>query len=92
MAKLRRWILLSLIALIFQIQACNNSESNQQKTVFQKIPEIVEIKPQKPVKIKLKRSVNGDYSWELTGDDADKIIEIDRNLKQNISSDSVTAQ
>lgn len=75
---------LSLIVLFSLFYACNNSESDQQKSVFRQIPEIAEIKPQKPVKIKLKRSANGNYSWELTGDDADRVIQADKKLKGSL--------
>jgi len=49
---------------------------------FKKQPEIQQVKPKKPVKIKLKRSAEGKYSWELDGDDVDEIVRIDRRLKK----------
>jgi hypothetical protein len=49
---------------------------------FKKQPEIQQIKPKKPVKIKLKRSAEGKYSWELDGDNVDEMIRIDRRLKK----------
>ena len=84
MAKIRIIGVLALSAFFLQIQGCSNSESNGQTSVFQKVPEIAEIKPQKPVKIKMKRNAKGDYSWELTGDDADKVIEVDKRLKRSL--------
>ena len=48
---------------------------------FRKQPELQQIKPQKPVKIKLKRTSKDEYSWELSGDDADEIIKVDRKLR-----------
>ncbi|MGC2062814.1 MAG: hypothetical protein WA610_07530 [Thermodesulfovibrionales bacterium] len=47
-----------------------------------KQPELQQIKPKKPVRIKLKRTAKDDYSWELTGDDADEIIQTDRRLRK----------
>ena len=82
MAKIRFFVALSLLLLF--LYACNKSEGNQEETVFRRIPEIAEIKPQKPVKIKLKRNAKGNYSWELSGDDAKKIIEADKKLKKSI--------
>ena len=73
-----------LISLFFQIHGCSNSESNQEKTVFKKEPELAEMKPEKPVKIKLKRNAGGDYSWELTGSDAERVIQADRKLRDSI--------
>jgi hypothetical protein len=47
-----------------------------------KQPEIQQIKPKKPVKIKLKRSAEGKYSWDLSGDDVDEVVRIDKRLKK----------
>jgi len=49
---------------------------------FKKLPELQQVKPQKPVKIKLRRSAKGTYTWELTGDNADEIIKTDRRLRK----------
>jgi hypothetical protein len=50
--------------------------------VVKKQPEIQQVKPKKPVKIKLKRSTDGKYTWDLTGDDVDEIIRADKRLKK----------
>jgi hypothetical protein len=47
---------------------------------FKKQPEIQQVKPKKPVKIKLKRLAEGKYTWDITGDDADEIVRTDRRL------------
>lgn len=47
-----------------------------------KQPEIQQIKPKKPVKVKLKRSSEGKYTWELSGDDVDDIVKIDKRLRK----------
>lgn len=49
---------------------------------FKKQPELQQIRPKKPVKIKLKRTAKDDYSWELSGDDADEIVRIDKKLRR----------
>jgi hypothetical protein len=51
---------------------------------FYKSPEIRQERPQKPVRIKLKRLENGKYTWELTGDSAEDIIEADKKLREYI--------
>ena len=48
------------------------------------MPEIAEIKPHKPVKIKLKRNFDGNYSWELTGDSANEVLQADKELKESV--------
>jgi len=51
---------------------------------FKKQPEIQQIKPQKPVKIKLKRLATGTYTWDLTGDNVQEILNIDRELRKQL--------
>jgi hypothetical protein len=49
---------------------------------FKKVSELQRIQPKKPVHIKLKRTVKGEYSWELAGDDADEVLKVDRQLRK----------
>jgi hypothetical protein len=49
---------------------------------FKKQPEIQQVKPKKPVRIKLKRSSDDKYTWEITGDDVDEIVRSDRKLRR----------
>ena len=49
---------------------------------FRKIGGLQSIQTKKPVRIKLKRTVKGEYSWELSGDDADEILRVDRQLRE----------
>jgi hypothetical protein len=49
---------------------------------IKKQPEIQQVKPKKPVRIKLKRSSEGKYTWDLAGDDADEVVRTDRRLKK----------
>ncbi len=48
---------------------------------FKKQPEIQQVKPRKPVRIKLHRSPKDGYSWDLTGDNVDEIIKADRRIR-----------
>jgi len=47
-----------------------------------KQPEIQQVKPRKPVRIKLKRSAEGKYSWDLSGDEVDEVVRADKRLKK----------
>lgn len=84
MAKNNFFIGVSLLMVLSLFPGCSNSESNEQRSVFQKVPEIAEIKPHKPVKIKLKRNFDGNYSWELTGDSANEVLQADKELKESV--------
>jgi len=49
---------------------------------IKKQPEIQQIRPKKPIKIKLKRTGEGKYTWDLTGDDLDEIVKADKKLRK----------
>ncbi|MBI5195894.1 MAG: hypothetical protein HZA10_06200 [Nitrospirae bacterium] len=79
---------LLLVFFVIFIFSCAPKEDKQQvQPVFKQIPEIREIKPEKPPKIKLKRDAKNDYSWEISGDNAEEIIKADRKLRKGIGSE-----
>ncbi len=49
---------------------------------FRKQAEIQQIRPPKPVRVKLHRTAKGEYTWELTGDNADELIQADKKLRK----------
>ncbi|MBA4373885.1 MAG: hypothetical protein C0402_13630 [Thermodesulfovibrio sp.] len=78
-----------LIILIVFVLFCSSPPAfAADKDGFQikKQPELQQIKPKKPVKIKLKRTAKDEYSWELTGDDAEEIIQTDRRLRKGLGA------
>lgn len=77
--------ILSIIGICFTIIffTTNFSFSAENKNIqIKKQPEIQQIKPKKPVKIKLKRTTEGKYTWDLTGDDVDEIVKADKRLRK----------
>ena len=72
---------------LFLIPACTGNDGADRKPVFHQVPELKEITPVRPVKIKLKRGVSGKYSWEISGGDADRIIEANKTLKKSVEKD-----
>lgn len=80
------------IVLLSGVFSCSRSDGGRQEAVFKQVPEIAEIKPGSPVKIKLKRSGEGDYSWELSGDDAEKVIQTDKKLKESLETENSKKQ
>ncbi len=83
----KMFLLFLLLAVLAWGYACSDGRSSEKEPVFGQAPEIREIRPQKPVKIKLKRNARGAYSWELTGDNADRIIGADRKLRESLTPD-----
>jgi hypothetical protein len=80
----RLCVILIIISLILPVHACTGSEDEEKPTVFQTIPGIQKIRPEKPVKIKLRRNAKGEYSWEIKGNNSDKVLEENRNLEKNL--------
>ena len=83
MAITRLFYLLIAI-IIFPVHACTETKGGAQEASFKQQPEVMEIRPEPPVKIKLKRSTSGEYSWELGGDDAANVLEADRKLRERL--------
>lgn len=54
---------------------------------FKKQAEIQQVRPPKPVKIKVHRNGKGEYSWELNGDNVDELAAVDRKLRKTLRPD-----
>jgi hypothetical protein len=70
------------LVLVLLLCGHNSFTAAQQGFQFSKQPELQQIKPKKPVRIKLKRTSKNEYSWELAGDDADEVAKTDRKLRK----------
>lgn len=80
---MRKTLLIIAICFFSIFFTVNPSISAENKNIqIKKQPEIQQIKPKKPVKIKLKRTTEGKYTWDLTGDDVDEIVKADRRLRK----------
>lgn len=71
---------------IFLLSACTDPERKAEHIDFKEHPAIREIKPQKPVKIKLKRNASGSYSWALSGNDADNVLQVNKKLAESLGT------
>ena len=71
-----------IVLMMVTVTACAADKDDLQ---IRKQPEVQQIKPKKPVKIKLKRSPKDEYTWELSGDDADEIVRTDRKLRKMLN-------
>ncbi|MBM4144801.1 MAG: hypothetical protein FJ240_00785 [Nitrospira sp.] len=84
---MKKNIFLPVVALIISatfllLPALAVETKDTKTTQIKKQPEIQQIKPRKPVRIKLKRSTEGKYTWDLSGDDADEIVKADKRLRK----------
>jgi hypothetical protein len=73
----------SILVIVFTIVLFSGDVFAAEKNEIQlkKQPEIQQVKPHKPVKIKLHRTAKGEYSWDLTGDSVDEIVKADKRLR-----------
>jgi hypothetical protein len=77
------FLLISILTVLSVILVFNPAFSADKDSFqFKKQPEIQQVKPKKPVKIKLKRSAEDKYSWELSGDDTDEVVRADKRLRK----------
>jgi len=76
------WTFLVIILMAITVTACAADKDDLQ---VKKQPELQQVKPKKPVKIKLRRSPRDEYTWELSGDDADEIVKTDRKLRKMLN-------
>jgi hypothetical protein len=68
------------LSLIFILGPAFSEDTNNFQ--FKKQTIIQQVKPKKPVRIKLRRSADDKYTWEITGDDVDEIVKADRRLRK----------
>jgi predicted secreted protein len=54
---------------------------------FSKDPQVQQIRPKKPLRIKLHRNAKGEYTWDITGDNVDEIIRADARLRRLLKLD-----
>ena len=73
--------ILALLSVPFSLTHAADKEG----FALKKQTELQQIKPKKPVRIKLKRTAKDEYSWELSGDDVEEIIKTDKRLRNALN-------
>jgi hypothetical protein len=71
-----------IAAILVLLPYCVFGAEQKPQMQFSKDAQIQQVKPQKPVKIKLHRTAKGEYSWDLTGDNVDEIVKADSRLRK----------
>jgi len=74
------------MAVLILLCSCTSGRG-QEEIGFQEIKELKEIRPLRPVKIKFKRNTAGKYSWEITGEDEERIITINKRFEEMIRAE-----
>ena len=81
-----KYLCIIIIAVSFCFFLSSAYAADKDNFQFKKQLELQQIKPKKPVKIKLRRSARDEYAWELTGDDADEILKTDKKLRKMLNT------
>ncbi len=82
----RKWrgAVVGLAVLILPVcgSAAEVVQSPNPPLQFGKDRQIEQIRPKKPVRIKVHRTAKGEYSWDLTGDNVEEIVNTDKRLRK----------
>jgi hypothetical protein len=87
MSGFKSYAVFFLFASLGVLQGCSEPANRQAEPVFRQIPEIRGIRPEKPVKIKLRRNAKDGYSWEINGNDVDEIVSADNKLRKGLKTE-----
>ncbi len=73
-----------ILAVIFILLGCSSSTEGPQ---FRESTDrgIIQVSPERPVRIELRKTTKG-YTWTLRGEDIEKVIEADRQLRKYMDS------
>ena len=70
--------------LPYDVTHCADSRPPLQ---FSKNRDVQQVKPKRPVKIKLHRNTKGEYMWDITGDNADEVAKADARLRNLLKTE-----
>ena len=87
---------IGLLCAVFLITACGSSSSNPAgksegaaapKVIVEK-EKVEKVQPLPPeVKIKLKRDGKENYTWELSGTDADEVLKVNEKMRKQLGGE-----
>jgi hypothetical protein len=81
-SKFKFLIIFFALLLIFALPVYSANTDKKQPFQVSQNPQIQQIKPKKPVQIKLHRNAKGEYSWDIRGDNVDEVIKADSRLRK----------
>jgi len=80
---MRGIMVLGALLGLFVLYSCEGSKfSEPDIRIVQNKDLASRVSSVKPVKINLKRKPNGTYSWDISGNDVESILEADRQLRK----------
>lgn len=78
---------LLIVTIPLAVESAEVGQTGKPPLQFSKDRQIEQMKPKKPVRIKLHRTAKGEYSWDLTGDNVEDIVKADQRLRKLLSTD-----
>ncbi len=84
--KMKKFRLCIFLTAVLLITGCSYKGDRNDTFKEEKENRIIQVIPEKPVRIELKRNSRGAYSWTLKGENPDKLIEVDKKLNAYIRS------
>ncbi|MEW5745902.1 MAG: hypothetical protein AB1805_10770 [Nitrospirota bacterium] len=81
-ARARFFVVLCLSVVLASSEIASAGDTKAPAFQFSKNPQIQQVKPRKPVKIKLHRNGKGEYQWDISGDNPDDIVRADERLRK----------
>ncbi|MCX8026704.1 MAG: hypothetical protein N3A62_02455 [Thermodesulfovibrionales bacterium] len=80
-------VIISIILILLMFVTQNPCVASDKKELpkapsFSKDSQIQQVKPKKPIRIKLHRNAKGEYTWDITGDNPDEIVKADNRLRR----------
>lgn len=86
--KNKNIIIMMIFLLIVSGLSIQKSDAQQRQSLqFSQDKQIQQIKPKKPLRIKLHRNAKGEYSWDITGENVDEIYTADKRLRKLLKMD-----
>jgi hypothetical protein len=80
------FVVIAFLSVSFVPPCASASEKTpapqQQNISLVKNRDVQAVKPKKPVSIKLRRSASGQYSWDISGNNADDVYRADNRLRK----------
>lgn len=80
-------IFLLILSWLFFFNIHSSNAQQKQSFQFNQDRQIQQIKPKKPLRIKLHRNSKGEYSWDITGENVDEIYAADKRLRKLLKID-----
>ncbi len=80
-------LVLLVLSLSYVVFAQDKKPAPVQGFQFGKDPQVQQVKPKRPLRIKVHRTAKGEYTWDITGDNIDDIVRADSRLRKLLKVD-----